>query len=315
MSRNRTAITFILGCTGCGKGAVGRALAQRIDAEIISTDSMKIYRGMDIGTAKPSPAARANVPHHLLDVVDPWEEYSVAQFVGDADRAISQIAGRNRHILCVGGTSLYIKALSEGLFEGPSADPEIRRRLNSEAATSGNQPLHDRLSGIDPDAAQRIHVNDLRRIVRALEVFEITGQAISSLQTQWDTQRTVYDCTFVGLSRDKDNQSRRINARVKKMMSAGLLDEVNALLDLGKPLSSSAKKAVGYAELFDYVKGEVSLEQAVEKIKINSRHLAKSQRTWFKRFRGMHWFELNDTSSVDGVVEKIQEEQAMPWRT
>ncbi|GJM26404.1 MAG: tRNA dimethylallyltransferase [Phycisphaerae bacterium] len=313
MGSNRHAITLIIGCTGCGKGAVGRALAERIGAEIISIDSMKVYRGMDIGTAKPSEEARSSIPHYLIDIVDPWDDYSVAQFVVDADRAIADIASRNRPILCVGGTSLYIKALSEGLFEGPSANPEIRQRLTDEASASGNQVLHERLQRVDPDAADRIHVNDLRRIVRALEVYEISGQPITSLQTQWDSLRTTYDCTFVGLAREKEAQSRRINARVHKMMDLGLLDEVKKLLELKRPLSTTARKAVGYAELFDYLDQKVSLEQAVEKIKINSRQLAKGQRTWSKRNRKVRWFELDDSSVVDEVVDKICNTQGMPW--
>ena len=313
MGSDRPAITLIIGCTGCGKGAVGRALAERIGAEIISMDSMKIYRMMDIGTAKPSPAARRAVPHHLVDILDPWDDYSVAEFVTDADRAIAEIASRGKPVLCVGGTALYVKALSEGLFEGPSANPEIRQRLSDEAEAVGNQVLHDRLKGIDPEAADRIHVNDLRRIVRALEVFEITGQPITSLQTQWDQQRTIYDCTFIGLTRDKDEQSRRINARVHKMMDLGLLDEVRNLLELDQPLSATARKAVGYAELIEYFEEKVSLEQAVEKIKINSRQLAKGQRTWFKRNRDVRWFELDDASTVEKVVDTIYRAQGMPW--
>ncbi len=313
MNSDKPAITFIIGCTGCGKAAVGRALAKRIGAEIISTDSMKIYRGMDIGTAKPTLEMRQAVPHHFIDIVDPQDEYSVAQFVSDADRAIADIESRKRPILCVGGTALYIKALSEGLFEGPSADPEIRQRLNEEATTSGNQVLHDRLQGIDPEAADRIHVNDLRRIVRALEVHEITGKPITSLQTQWDRQRTVYDCTFIGLAREREAQSRRINARVHKMMDLGLLEEVRQLLATGQPLSSTAKKAVGYAELIEYLEEKVSLDDAVEKIKINSRQLAKGQRTWFKRIRDARWFELNDSFGVDEIVDAICREQGMPW--
>ncbi len=313
MSNDRPAITFIIGCTGCGKGAVGRALAKRIGAEIISIDSMKIYRGMDIGTAKPSAEARAAVPHHFIDIVDPCDDYSVAQFVSDADRVIAEIVTRNRPILCVGGTALYIKALSDGLFEGPSANPEIRERLSNEANAVGNQVLHDRLQQIDPAAADRIHVNDLRRIVRALEVYEISGQPITSLQTQWDSERTVYDCTFIGLAREKEAQSRRINARVHKMMDLGLLAEVRQLLATREPLSTTAKKAVGYAELFDYLDEKVSLDAAVEKIKINSRHLAKGQRTWFRRNRKVRWIELDESSVVDGVVESICNEQGMPW--
>jgi len=315
MSAKPPAITFILGCTGCGKGAVGLALARRIPAEIISVDSMKIFRRMDIGTAKPSAAHRAEIPHHLIDVVEPSQEFSVAQFVRAAEQVIAEISARRRHVLCVGGTALYIKALSEGLFEGPSADPAIRARLKARADREGVPALHGELAGVDPRAAERIHPNDLRRIVRALEVHEITGQPISALQVQWDRERTVYDSTFIGLRRTVEDQSRRNNLRVHRMVERGLVEEVRGLLAEEPPLSSTARQALGYAEIIRHLSGEVSLEAAIESIKINTRQFAKAQRTWFKRFRNTHWIDLGEHDTADEIADRLLHLAGAPWRT
>ena len=186
-------VCFILGCTGCGKGAVGRELARRVGGQIVSVDSMKIYRRMDIGTAKPSAAERAAVPHHCIDVVEPSESFSVAQFVAHADRAIEAIDAAGDAVLAVGGTSLYIKALSEGLFEGPAAHEEVREEMRHRAREEGPAVLHAELAEIDPEAAGRIHPNDQRRIIRALEVYRTTGRRISELQEQWDRGERRYD--------------------------------------------------------------------------------------------------------------------------
>ncbi|MFH1573450.1 MAG: tRNA (adenosine(37)-N6)-dimethylallyltransferase MiaA [Acidobacteriota bacterium] len=306
-------VTFIFGCTGCGKGALGRALAERLDAEIISVDSMKVYRRMDIGTAKPSAQDRTRVPHHLIDVAEPSEEFSVARFVELADQAIRAIHHRGRPILAVGGTGLYLKALSEGLFEGPSADPAIRAWLKARAAEVGPAALHAELQAVDPVAAERIHPNDLRRIVRALEVYELVGQPISALQTQWDAQRSVYDCNFVGLRRALEDQNHRTNQRVTRMIELGLVDEVRTLLAESPPLGNTARKAVGYAEISAHLSGRMTLAEATEKIKINTRQLAKSQRTWFKRFRQAHWLDLEPESAAGSVADALIAERGPSW--
>jgi tRNA dimethylallyltransferase len=298
-------ICFVIGCTGCGKGAVGRELAGRVGGEILSVDSMKIYRRMDIGTAKPSEEVLLSVPHHLVDIVEPSERFSVAQFVTLAERTGGEIAARGRPIFAVGGTAMYIKALSEGLFEGPSADPEIRRRLREEADSSGADVLHDRLRSVDSAAAERIHRNDLRRIVRALEVFEITGTPITELQTQWDQTRTRHRCTFIGLRRTLEDQSHRTNMRVKRLIERGWVEEVRQLLAEGAPMSTTARQALGYPEMIDYVRGVMSLEDAVERIKISTRRFSKAQRTWFKRFRDVYWVDLEPDDDVASVCDRI----------
>lgn len=302
-------LTFILGCTGCGKGALGRALAARVAGEIISIDSMKVYRRMDIGTAKPDAEIRAKIPHHLIDIAEPSEEYSVAQYVEQADAAIADIQKRERTVFVVGGTPLYVKSLLDGLFEGPGADEQIRSRLKQEAESLGGEALHKRLTQVDPVAAERIHPNDLRRIVRALEVFELTGSPISTLQLQWDRQRR-YDAQLIVLRREREDQNHRTNDRVRRMIELGLVEEVRALLAEPEPLSTTARKAVGYAEIIQHLQSGLSLAEAIEMIKINTRQLAKSQRTWFKRFEDVTWVDLSpdDTAEVvaDGLMTRFE---------
>lgn len=309
----RPTLTFLIGCTASGKGSLGRLLASRTGGEIISLDSMKVYRGMDIGTAKPSPDARAEVPHHLIDVVEPWEEFTVARFVELADQAIAGIHERGRPIFAVGGTPLYLKILTEGMFEGPGADPELRDRLRREADVDDGAALHQRLGAVDPASSRRIHPNDLRRIIRALEVFELTGVPISTLQAQWDQQRQRYDCVLIGLHRSREDQSRRIRDRVARMFDAGLVDEVRALLDSPNPLSATARKAVGYAEVIEHLRGECTLEQAVERIKINTRRLAKAQRTWLRRFVLTRRIDLQPDSRAEDVADALMREFGALW--
>ncbi|MCH8913601.1 MAG: tRNA (adenosine(37)-N6)-dimethylallyltransferase MiaA [Planctomycetes bacterium] len=298
-------LNFIIGCTACGKSAVGFELARRIGAEIVVVDSMKVYRRMNIGTGKPTPDRRAEVPYHMIDIVEPSEEFSVARYVDHAAQAIADIQDRARPILAVGGTALYIKGLAHGLFEGPSHDPEFRARLRARADQEGNEPLHAELREVDPEAAERIHLNDYRRIERALEVHHLAGVPITQLQTQWDSEEGDFDCRFIGLRRDLADQNHLINDRARKMVRAGLLDEVRALLDEDKPLSTQAAQAVGYAELIRHLQGALPLEDAVEQIKIHSRRLGKSQRTWFKRFRDVEWFDLAVDEPADPIVDRI----------
>jgi len=304
-------LTFIIGCTACGKGKVARELARRTDGEILSLDSMKVYRRMDVGTAKPSAETRRRIPHHLMDVVEPSEEFSVARYVSLADQVIKDIHERERPIFVVGGTPMYLKALTEGLFDGPGADPDIRARLRQEIDRDGVTALHQRLSKVDPVAAQRIHRNDIRRTIRALEVLELTGSPISELQAKWDRQRTRYDCVLVGLRRDKADQSARINERVRRMIAEGLLDEVRALLAEEPPLSDTARKALGYAEMIEHLQGRVTLAEAVEMIKINTRRFAKAQRTWLKRFTELRWIDMDEHAIAADVADDVL--RMMEW--
>ncbi|MCH8806663.1 MAG: tRNA (adenosine(37)-N6)-dimethylallyltransferase MiaA [Planctomycetes bacterium] len=301
-------VITILGCTASGKGALGRALAQRLDAEIISIDSMKVYRGMDIGTAKPAPEQRRAVPHHLIDVADPWESFSAARFVELADRAVDEVHRRGRPVIAVGGTVLYFKSFYHGLFAGPQADPLIRERIRRRAEREGLDALHAELAAVDPAAAERIHRNDLRRIERALEIHELTGRPISELQTQWSQnapRRGDWTWSLIGLRREREPVNRRINDRVRRMIDEGLVEEARRLHSDPRGVSAQARQAVGYAELFELFEGRLTLDQAIEQIKIQSRRLAKQQRTWLKRLPEIRWLDVDDGESDQPLCERM----------
>lgn len=289
-------ITAIIGPTASGKSSIAHALAARIGGEILSVDSMTVYRGMDVGTAKPSSHDRAALPHHLLDVADPTETFTVARFVELADRAIADARARGVPLVAVGGTPLYFKALFEGLFDGPGADEALRNRLRRES----NQDLHQRLQRIDPAAAARIHVNDAKRLIRAIEVYELTGQPISSFQTHWsgDAPPTAWrhPVRWFGLHWERPELNRRINARVKQMLADGWVEEVRRLLTTYGQLSRTATEAAGYQQLIAHVQGRCSLDDAVEEIKVATRQLSRRQIKWFRRFRDVTWL---DGASVD----------------
>ncbi len=293
----------LTGPTGSGKSRLGLELAEDLGAEIVSMDSMALYRGMDVGTAKPAAEDRRRVPHHLLDVLEPWESASVAWWLEQAKQCCREIEGRGRRVLFVGGTPLYLKALLHGLFDGPPANLALRARLEREAAEQGSEPLHTRLTCVDPATAARLHPNDLRRIVRALEVWELTGRPISDWQQQWgDTSSAsggrkppgaspgglrpplTERCLYLDLPRPVLYE--RINARVGRMFADGLVEEVRALRRLERPLSREAAQALGYKELFDYLDGKGSLEDAVVTIQTRSRNFAKRQLTWFRHLSG-----------------------------
>ncbi len=296
---------LILGVTASGKGKLAFALAKSLGAEIISIDSMKVYRRMDIGTAKPPKENRDQIPYHLIDVVEPSDSFSVARFLELAIESIADIKKRNKPIVAVGGTALYIKSLLYGLFEGPGADERIRDELKAQAQAEGLDKLYEQLKTIDPATAAKISANDPRRIIRALEVYKLTGKPISAFQQQWDANAS-QDWTIIGLRREKTEESKRINARVKKMIDAGLVDEVKQLLAEPKPLSKQARSAIGYAEIINHLSGQITLDDATELIKKNTRKLAKAQRTWFKTFKNVHSLDLAPDETPDQALARTQ---------
>lgn len=316
---------MILGVTASGKGRLAFDLARAINAEIISIDSMKIYRRMDIGTAKPSKQARRQVKYHLIDIVEPSEQFSVGMFLPLAYTAMEQISRKGKPVIAVGGTALYIKALLHGLFDGPGTDRKIRQNLLWQTKTKGLEQLYRQLEKLDPTAARNIHPNDSKRIIRALEVYQLTGKPISQLQQQWkDPQKTddrrlvtddeqvtrderratKYNWTIIGLRREKTCENSRINSRVKKIIAAGLVDEVKSLLAETKPLSPQAGCAIGYAEIIDYLNNRMTLEDATELIKKNTRRFAKSQRTWFKTFRNVNWLDVEPDEPPEEIFSR-----------
>jgi tRNA dimethylallyltransferase len=297
---------LILGVTASGKGRLAFDLAEHLGAEIISIDSMKVYRRMDIGTAKPPKDARERIKYHLIDVVDPSDSFSVGAFLDAASDAMEQIKSHHKKIVAVGGTALYIKSLLYGLFDGAGTDENIRTELRARAEAEGLAELHRELTKIDPEAAERINPNDARRIVRALEVYQLSGKPISNFQKQWEQRQMKHDWTIIGLRREKADASSRINRRVKKMIEAGLVDEVKSLLDEEKSLGKQARCAIGYAEIIEHLSGQTSLEDAIESIKINSRRLAKSQRTWFKTFQNVHWLDIAEDETPEQILARTK---------
>jgi tRNA dimethylallyltransferase len=265
---------------------------------------------MDIGTAKPSKKAQSEIRHYGLDIVEPGEAFSVAEYLRHANRAVEEIRLAGAIPLAVGGTSLYIKAMTEGLFQAPQADAELRACLANRAREVGLAKMHAELGQIDPHAAGLIHPNDEKRILRALEVFYKTGTPISQLQTQWTTGPAKPGNTvLIGLRREREDLHARVNRRVKKMVQMGLVEEVQALLAEPAGLGESAAQAVGYAELIAYFNGrEKSLDKAIERIKINTRRLAKKQRTWHRRWAAVRWFDIAQDESPQSTAERIAAE-------
>lgn len=284
----------IVGPTAGGKSALGVEVSMRIGSggEVVSADSMQVYRGMDVGTAKPTSDERAGVVHHLIDVREPEQPFSVDEWLGMAEGAISDVRTRGKTPVVVGGTLLYAKTLLEGLFEGPASDPALRAALNA-------MDPHERraeLERIDPSAAARIHFNDVRRTVRALEVYRLTGRPISVQQQEWDAGRVRADALLVGLEWPTEEINRRINSRVRQMVDRGLVEEVRELWSKGR-LGPQAREALGYKQLiaaFERGGGTVVVGEAIEQIKVETRRFAKNQRTWLRRLRttpGSVWID------------------------
>ena len=259
---DRTALTaecwYLTGATASGKTAIGIQLAQRLDAEIISMDSMALYRRMDIATPEPSCQQRREVPHHLVDLVDPDREFSVSNYVDAACRTVREIRSRGKEVLFVGGTPLYLKALLRGIFNGPPADWEFRRAIEDELQQTGVEALHERLRQVDPLSAQKLHPHDKRRIIRALEVYRLTGRPISHLQTQFEESGSPEHRKVFVLSWPREQLHERINRRVEAMFAEGFVDEVHRLLERFGQLSRTASQAVGYREVIDHVRIDVS---------------------------------------------------------
>jgi tRNA dimethylallyltransferase len=283
---------ILTGPTGSGKSRLALELAPRLNAEIVAMDSMTLYRGMDVGTAKPTAEDRARVPHYLLDVLDPWESASVAWWLEQAAKCVRDIEARGRMALFVGGTSFYLKALLFGLFDGPGRDESLRTRLAEEAERAGSEVLHARLAEVDPATAVRLHPNDVRRVIRALEVHQLTGKPISAHQTQWrpveqassPVAGTDNRCLCLDLPREE--LYRRIDERVREMFAAGLVEEVRALVRLDRPLSREARQALGYKELFAYLDGQTTLDETVQLVQMRSRNYAKRQLSAFRHIPG-----------------------------
>ena len=297
----------IVGPTATGKSEVGMGLAEALDGEIVSADSMQVYRGMDIGTAKPTAQERARVPHHLIDIVDPDEPFSVADYQARADVALADIWRRGRQPILVGGSGLYIRAVLEEMdFSLVPPDPDFRRRLLEEAGSKGTRALHEWLAEVDPAAAARIHPNDQKRIIRALEVAESTGGAGSG-SGKVDRERPPrYNSTQFGLTLEREELYRRIEARIDCMIAGGLVEEVRGLLERGLDEGLVSMKGLGYAQIAPQVRGQISLEEAVSRLKRDTRRFAKRQMTWFRADPRIEWIDVGEAGGAAAVVETIR---------
>jgi len=287
-------VGFVVGPTGVGKTAFALGLAERLDAEIVNADSRQLYRGMDIGTAKPALAERIRVTHHLMDIADPDRPLDVVQFQMLAEAAISSIVGRGKRALVVGGSGLYLRVLRGGIFEGPAASKKLRARLEAIAAEKGVAHLHRRLQEVDAESADRIASSDLRRIVRAIEVYELTGTPISAHHRRHHFQGGAYETLTVGLTLPRERLYAAINRRVDMMVDAGLVEEVKGLLAKGYQVDAPPLQAIGYKEIASYLRGEVDLADAIEMAKRQTRRLAKRQLTWFRGERGVVWVDAEN---------------------
>lgn len=303
-------IIAVCGPTAVGKTKYAIELARRIDGEIVSADSMQLYKFMDIGSAKPTAEEQAMVPHHLVDLIDPREPFSVAEYQRLAKAAIRDIFSRGKTPVISGGTGLYISSLIYEMdFSGAPGDMKRRKELEDLAAEKGPEALHQILAGLDAAAAERIHPNNIKKVIRAIEVAETTDGRIQEFDQTFSKKTTDYEYLLVGLNRDREELYSRIDQRVDILMEMGLVDEIKRLMDMGLDESAISMKGIGYKEIIGHLKGEYDLEEAVRLVKRNTRHYAKRQLTWLRRYEEMNWFDLSwyDRQGASGE-EKLMED-------
>ncbi len=297
---------YLVGPTGAGKKQVGVRVASDLNAEIISLDSMKVYRDVNIGTTTPDREQRLKCPFHLINVREPHEEFSVAEYIDEAKHVERRLRERGKRPLFVGGTGMYLDRLVNGLFDGPDADWSLREKLKQRAEEEGSDVLHERLQEVDPDRADEIHPNDQRRIIRALEVHEKTGRPMSELIREASERAARYDHRIGVLKWPREVLYRRINERVERLMEQGWLDEARRLKNRDPEPGRQVLQAAGYKQLFEFLEDEKDLDEAIEEIKQEHRNLAKRQMTWFRSLDApVEWIELEEGLSTEDVVEQV----------
>lgn len=295
---------FLAGPTACGKTDLSLRLAERLNAEIVALDSMTLYRGMDIGTAKPSRAIQAAVPHHLLDIIDPHEEFSVAEYLAVAEAACRNILDRGGVPLFVGGTGLYLRAVLRGVFDGPPADWTLRQQWEREAEEQGSRALHARLQAVDPATAARLAPADTRRVIRALEVAAVTGRPLSEHQREQPLPEADRPPVF-WLSPDRAWLHQRINRRVEQMVAGGLVDEVRTLLSRPQGMGRTARQGLGYKEVIAHLEGGLDLPSTVNEIQTRTRQFAKRQHTWFRNLVECRPIDIGTSPDVARIADEI----------
>ncbi len=300
-------IICIAGPTASGKTALAVALAGAYDGEVVSCDSMQLYRRMDIGTAKPTADEMQGIPHHMLDVAEPWEEFSVSRYCAMAAPIVDDILSRGKTAIIAGGTGLYMDALIRGNAFAPCPSTGVRQRLEDEADALGMAHMLERLAAVDPDSAARLHLADRKRILRALEVYLETGETITAHNARTQALPPRYNPVWLGLE-DEDRQDlyRRIDRRVGQMLDRGLIDEICRLLSSGIPEKCTAMQAIGYKEFVAALRGETSLEEATAQVQQASRHYAKRQLTWFRRNPAIHWLRRTPHDGLPEILAKAR---------
>ncbi|MBI3811398.1 MAG: tRNA (adenosine(37)-N6)-dimethylallyltransferase MiaA [Nitrospirae bacterium] len=299
-------LIVLTGPTAAGKSAVAIRLALELGSEIISADSRMVYRGMDIGTAKPGPADRAGVVHHLIDIVAPDEPFSAGRFKSLAADAIKRMQREGKIPIIVGGTGLYVKLLLHGLWEGPEADWPFREELYEAERREGAGHLHQRLKEVDPDSALTIQPQDRSKLVRAIEVYEKTGRPISEHHREHRFSEKPYEAILIGLRRSRADLYRRIETRVDQMMADGLVEEVRGLIEKGYSAELPSMKGLGYRQIVGYIKGEYDRHEAVDRLKRDTKRYAKRQFTWFNRDPSIRWIDLSETDGVEEAYTKVE---------
>ncbi len=299
-------LVVICGPTATGKTDTAVQIAERMRGEIVSADSMLVYRGMNIGTAKPTAAQMCGIPHYLIDIIEPDQEYNAALFQVQARAVIADILRRRKLPLLVGGTGLYIRAVIDNYdFSGIGSNDLFRKELQNEAADHGSAMLHQRLQEIDPGAAAKFHPNDTRRIIRALEVYKLTGKPISTFHKIDRPGRPIYDLLMFGLTSDREKLYQRIEQRVDQMIESGLVEEVQGLLNRGFSTELSSMRGLGYKEVAEYLAGRLPLVQAVDILKRNTRRFAKRQMTWFRRDKRIRWLDPDRDDVAEAIIIEI----------
>lgn len=296
---------ILTGPTAAGKSAVAAHLADALGAEILSLDSMAVYRGMDIGTAKPTAEQRSRVAHHLIDLVDPTEDFSVAAYLQQAHRVVAELRTAGKTPLLVGGTPMYLKALIRGFDPGPPADWEFRRQVDEDVRRYGAEALHQRLKQVDPLAAHRLHPHDVRRMTRALEVAYVTGLPLSHRQVQFEQGRPAAECHVFALHWPRAQLHHRIEGRVAGMFQAGLVDETAGLLQRYQTLSRTAAMAVGYREVIEHLRDQTPIAQTVQAVQAHTRQLARRQETWMRSFSEIHSVPMGETDAPAEVAQQL----------
>ena len=296
-------IRLLIGPTASGKSSAGYLAAQKLGAEIVSLDSMQVYKGMNIGTATPSEKEQATLPHHCINKLEPSQRCDISYFLKNTDAASADISSRGKKVIALGGSAMYVKCFTDGLFDAPPSDASLREKLETEYDKLGANVLHSRLSAVDSTAASKFHQNDKRRVVRALEVYELTGKPLSSFQTQFGGTREGFRFFRVGIMRPREELYERIDARVDAMIEEGLLKEVELIAERRETLSREALQCLGYKEFFPYIDGDCTLDEAIATLKLNTRHFARKQLTWYRKFTTTTWLDVQKNDTAEEISE------------